>query len=91
MVDLTVETKQYRFSVSSGFDYIVIFLCNKLKEYPDMGSYHYLTKKEVQALIKYLKEDIPEKERVRCDSIIDRLSSLEMLMDGKEKATFHFW
>ena len=90
-MDLTVETKQYRFSMSSGFDYIVIFLSNQLKEYPDMDSYHYLTKKEVQSLIKYLKEDIPVKERERYELTIDRLSSMEMLMEGKEKAEFRFW
>ena len=88
-MDLTVETKQYKFSASSGFDYIVIYLCNELKESPNIGSCHSLTKKEVQTLIEYLKKNNYGDGR---DSwLIDRLSNMEMLMDGKEKATFHFW
>jgi hypothetical protein len=85
-MDLTVETKQYKFSASSGFDYIVIYICNKLKESPDFGSHHYLTKKEVCDLIEYLKEN-------KCgDSwIVDRLSNMILLMEGKEKAEFRFW
>lgn len=85
-MDLTVETKQYKFSASSGFDYIVIYICNKLKESPDFGSKYYLTKKEVCDLIKYLQEN-------NCgDSwIVDRLSNMILLMEGKEKAEFRFW
>lgn len=85
-MDLTVESKQYKFSVSSGFDYIVIYICNQLREFPDFGSKHYLTKKEVQNLIQYLKDN-------NCDKswIVDALTNLEMLMEGKEKAEFRFW
>lgn len=85
-MDLTVETKQYKFSASSGFDYIVIYICNKLKESPDFGSKYYLTKKEVCDLIEYLQEN-------NCgDSwIVDRLSNMILLMEGKEKAEFRFW
>jgi hypothetical protein len=90
-MDLTVETKQYTFSMSSGFDQIVIFLSNQLKEYPDMGSHHYLTRKEVQRLIAYLKEHIPERTRGSYESMIDRLENMEILMEGKEKAEFRFW
>ena len=84
-MDLTVETKQYKFSVSCGFDFIAIYICNNLKECPDFGSKHYLTKKEVQNLIQYMK--------VNCDDswIIDALANMEMLMEGKEKAEFRFW
>lgn len=88
-MDLTVETKQYVFSASSAFDYIVIYLCNVLHESPDMGSYHYLTKKEVHALVEYLKQN--NYGDGRDFWIVDCLSSMEMLMEGKEKATFHFW
>lgn len=85
-MDLTVETKQYKFSASSGFDYIVIYICNRHKESPDFGSKHYITKKEVQNLIQYMKDNGKE------DSwITDALTNMEMLMEGKEKAEFRFW
>ena len=86
VVDLTVETKQYQFSASAGFAFIAIYICNKLNQYPDLGTKHYLTKKEVRDLIEYLKEN-------NCgDSwIFNQLINLEMLMEGKEKAEFRFW
>ena len=85
-MDLTVETKQYKFSASSGFDYIVIYICNQLKESPDFGSKHYMTQKEVQNLIQYMKDN------GKADSwITDALTNMEMLMEGKEKAEFRFW
>jgi hypothetical protein len=88
-MDLTVETKQYQFSASSGFDYIVIFICNELKELPSLNTRHYLTKKEVKRLIEYLKKD--NFGNGKDAWIIDRLSNMEMLMEGKEKAEFRFW
>lgn len=88
-MDLTVETKQYVFSASSGFDYIVIYFCNQLKLSPDFGSKFELTKKEVKALIEYLKENWYEDGRASW--IIDSLVNMEMLMTGKEKAQFRFW
>lgn len=88
-MDLTVETKQYIFSASSGFDYVVIYLCNNLKQMPEIGSYHYLTKKEVSNLIEYLKQN--NYRDGRDNLLIDNLTNMEMLMQGKEKATFHFW
>lgn len=88
-MDLTVETKQYKFSASSSFDYIAIFLAINLKRNPYMGSYHDLTKKEVRELIKHLQKD--NYGDGRDGWIIDRLSNMEILMEGKEKATFHFW
>ena len=54
-MDLTVETKQYRFSASSSFDYIVLFLINNLKKSVYMGAYYSLTRKEVHELMfKYM-------------------------------------
>lgn len=88
-MDLTVETKQYKFSASSSFDYIVIFFANNLKRKPYMGSYHDLTRKEVRELIEYLKQN--NYGDGRDFWIVDSLTSMEMLMEGKEKATFHFW
>lgn len=88
-MDLTVETKQYIFSASSSIDYIVIYLCNNLKQLPRIGSYHYLTKKEVRGLIEYLKQN--NYRDGRANPLIDNLINMEMLMQGKEIATFHFW
>ena len=88
-MDLSVETKQYQFSVSSSFDYIVIFLANNLKQSIYMGAYYSLTRKEVQELIEYLRKD--NYGDGRDGWIVDRLSNMEMLMEGKEKATFHLW
>ena len=88
-MDLTVETKQYVFSASSGFDYIVIYFSNQLKLFPNFGSKFELTKKEVKTLIEYLKENWYEDGRASW--IIDSLVNMEMLMVGKEKAQFRFW
>lgn len=88
-MDLTVETKQYIFTACYSFDYIVEFLVNKKNQNPDMNSYHYLTKNEMKELIEYLKRD--NYGDGRDFWIVDRLTSMEMLMVGKEKATFHFW
>lgn len=88
-MDLTVETKQYKFSASSSFDYIVIFFVNNLKRSIYMGAYYSLTRKEVRALIEYLKQN--NYGDGRDFWIADCLTSAEMLMEGKEKAIFHFW
>jgi hypothetical protein len=48
-----------------------------------------LTKKEVKRLIEYLKKD--NFGNGKDAWIIDRLSNMEMLMEGKEKAEFRFW
>ena len=85
-MDITVETKQYIFSASSGFDYIVIYICNQLGEDPSFGSKHYMTRKEVQGLIQYMKDNGRENSWIR-----DCLTNMEMLMEGKEKAEFRFW
>lgn len=88
-MDLTVETKQYKFTASSCFDYIVIFLANTTRRCPRINSYHTLTKKEVQALIEYLRKN--NYGDGRDEWIVDRLSNMEMLMEGREVAIFHFW
>ena len=88
-MDLTVETKQYQFSASSSFDYIVVFLANNLNQNPYMGTYHDLTKQEIQELIEYLKKN--NYGDGRDFWIIDRLTSMVMLMESEEKAIFHFW
>lgn len=91
-MDLTVETKQYIFTACYSFDYVLIYLINnmsKSEKKDGSESYYYLTKKEVRNLIEYLKQDNYGDERDFW--IVDRLISMEMLMEGKEKATFHFW
>ena len=85
-MDLTVETKYFVFSASSGFDYIVLYICNQLKECPNFGSKHYMTRKEVRSLIQYMKDNGCEK-----NWIVDSLANMEMLMEGREKAEFRFW
>ena len=93
-MDLTVNTKQYTFSASSGFDYIFIYLMNNMKKSANSNGINnlwYLTKKEVKTLIKYLEENTPDNYKDRQNWIVDRLINLEMLMEGKEKAEFHFW
>ena len=88
-MDLTVETKDYVFSASSGFDYIVIYLCNNLKQSPGIGSYHKLTRKEVKGLIEYLKQN--HYGDGRDFWIVDRLTNAYTLMEGNEAAEFCFW
>lgn len=91
-MDLTVETKQYVFTACYSFDYLLIYLVNNMgkgeKKYGD-ESYYYLTKREVKDLIEYLKQN--NYGDGRDFWIVDCLTSMEMLMEGKEKATFHFW
>ena len=92
-MDLTIETKKYVFSASSGFDYVLIYLINNLRptfqDKSGIESYYHLTKKEVKNLIEYIKQNNYGDGR---DSwIVDRLTNMEMLMEGKEKASFHFW
>jgi hypothetical protein len=87
MNDLTVDTKQYKFTSCYGFDDIDIFLFHKTGRVPQAISDYYLTRQEVYELIDYLKEINYEKN----DWLIDRLSNMVMLMEGKEKARFHFW
>lgn len=91
-MDLTVETKQYKFTACYSFDYILIYLANNMSknEKKDKNeSYYYLTKSEVKDLIEYLKKN--NYGDGRDFWIVDKLTNMEMLMVGKEKATFHFW
>ena len=87
MNDLTVVTKQYKFTSCYGFDDISIFLYQKTGKVANAISDYYLTRKEVYELIEYLKEINYEKNIW----YISRLSNIAMLMEGKEKARFHFW
>lgn len=87
-MDLTVETKQYVFTACYSFDYILIYLTNNMSK-NEKRDYYYLTKREVRELIEYLKQNNYGDSRDFW--IIDKLTSMEMLMEGKEKATFHFW
>lgn len=87
-MDLTVETKQYVFTACYSFDYILIYLTNNMSK-NEKRDYYYLTKREVRELIEYLKQN--NYGDGRDFWIIDKLTSMEMLMEGKEKATFHFW
>ena len=91
-MDLTVKTKQYEFTACYSFDYILIYLVNhknKDKKRYKNESHYYLTKTEVRELIEYLKQN--NYGDGRDFWIVDKLTSMEMLMGEKEKATFHFW
>lgn len=91
-MDLTVETKQYVFTACYSFDYILIYLVNNMSKNEERDgdeSYYYLTKTEVKELIEYLNQN--NYGDCRDFWIVDKLTSMEILMEGKEKATFHFW
>ena len=67
---------------------------NNMKKHPKsygIDEYWYLTKKEVKALIEYLKENVPAEQAKRYERLLDSLNSMEMLMEGKQKAEFHVW
>ena len=90
-MDLTVETKQYRLSYDHlEMSYIHNFISDMIKGNAKQGETYYLTRKKVKELIEYLKVQSYkfdwQKER-----LIEELSNLEMLMVGKEKASFYFW
>lgn len=90
-MDLIVETKQYKFNYDHlEMSYIHSFITNKIGRYAETCRKHYLTKKEMKELINWLKTlrftyDW-QKER-----LIEQLSNMEILMEGKERASFYFW
>lgn len=90
-MDLTVETKQYRLSYDHlEMSYIHNFISDMIKGYAKQGETYYLTRNKVKELIAFLKvQSYPfdgQKER-----FIEQMSNMEMLMVGKEKASFYFW
>lgn len=91
-MDLSIETSDFKFSLDGiGLAFVSIFMRNTLKMYVKEGTY-YLTKKEVQIFITYLKTQQSEfKNQNYYTSILDKFESMEMLMQGKEKAKFYFW
>ena len=88
-MDLTIETKQYRFTACYSFDYITIFLIHKLNATPCENSSYDLTKKEVRELIEYLKQN--NYGDGRDFWIVDNLITMEGMMSHKDKAIFRFW
>ena len=91
-MDLIIETSDYVFSLDGmGLAFVSIFMANTLKVYVKEGTYH-LTKKEIQMLIEYLeKQQLEFQNQNYFVSILDKFKSMEMLMEGKEKAKFTFW
>lgn len=91
-MDLSVETSNFKFSLDGiGLAFVSIFMTNTLKMPVKEGIY-YLTKKEIQMLIKYLKEQRSEFRNQKYFSrVVDNFTSMEMLMVGKEKERFYFW
>ena len=90
-MDLTVETKQYRFSCDrTAMSYILVFLCTKLRTSISICDTVFLTKKEMVELIDFIKTQDFGLEHLK-ERCLDQLSNMEMLMEGKEKAEFRFW
>ena len=90
-MDLTVETKQYRLSYDHlEMSYIHNFISYMIKDYAKQGETYYLTRKKVKELIEYLKLQSYQFDWQK-ERLIEELSNLEMLMVGKEKASFYFW
>lgn len=91
-MDLRIETHDFRFCLDGiGLAFVSIFMRNTLKTFVEAGIY-YLTKKEIQMLIKYLKEQkLKFRNQNYYSHIIDNFTSMEMLMEVKEKAKFIFW
>ena len=90
-MDLTVETKQYRLSYDHlEMSYIHNFISDMIKGYAKQGETYFLTRKKVKELIEYLKVQSYQFDWQK-EKLIEELSNLEMLMVGKEKASFYFW
>lgn len=90
-MDLTVETKQYRLSYDHlEMSYIYNFISDMIKGNVKQGETYFLTRKKVKELIEYLKVQSYQFDWQK-ERLIEELSNLEMLMVGKEKASFYFW
>lgn len=90
-MDLTVETKQYRLSYDHlEMSYIHNFISDMIKGNVKQGETYFLTRKKVKELIEYLKVQSYQFDWQK-ERLIEELSNLEMLMVGKEKASFYFW
>lgn len=91
-MDLTIETKDYKFSLGTiDMSLVCVFLSNELNISINEGV-RYMTKKEIQRLIEYLeKTKISIKDLKHFESIIDKFKNMEMLMEVKEKARLTFF
>lgn len=91
-MDLTIETKDYRFLLGTiDMSLVCVFLSSELHFSIDEGV-RYMTKKEIQRLIEYLeKTKISIKDLKHFESIIDKFTNMEMLMEAKEKARLTFF
>ena len=90
-MDLTVETKDYILSYDHlEMSYIHNFISDMIMGFAGQGQTYYLTKKKVKELIEYLKVQSYQFEWQK-ERFIEELSNMEMLMVGKEKASFYFW
>lgn len=90
-MDLIIETKQYKLCYDRlKMSYIAVFLTNKSGKFVEIGDTRYLTKKETKELIEFIKQQDFDTEDSK-DRFVEQLSNMEMLMEGKEKASFYFW
>lgn len=90
-MDLTVETKQYKFCYQTiTMSWINVFICSKFKRCIGSGETVWLTKKDMKELIAYLSAVDFGLKHIK-ETCLEQLSSMEMLMEGKDKASFYFW
>lgn len=90
-MDLIVETKNFKYYYQRvPMSYIHLFLCKNMKKTVEAFVKYQLTKKEVRKMISFLKEQVFDTEMSK-EKVIDELTKMEMLMEGKEKASFYFW
>lgn len=91
-MDLTIKTKEFEFSVDGvALSLIYIFMIKELEIYAKEGTY-YLTRNEMNKLIKYIEDN---KTEFNNDEyyflILDNFKSMNMLMHKNEKAIFRYW
>lgn len=87
---LTVETKDFMFSLNTNETCAIdLFIINNLKVDLVKHRIVWLTKKDMIKLIEFVKEN-QEKYNVS-DRVLDNFISMEMLMQGKEKAQFRYY
>lgn len=70
--------------------YIHSFISNLIGRYAETNKTHLLSKSDVKNLIEYLKDIGTWSTNIK-DKAIGQLKNMEMLMEGKEKASFYFW
>lgn len=90
-MDLIIETKQYKYTYDHlEMSYIHNFISNKIGMCAKTCKKYYLTKKEMQELLNYLKQ-LKFSFDAQKERLIEQLSNMEMLMITGDTASFYFW